>query len=99
MSLLEIEAGDDPVLRKFYKDWVHNLAVYLLEYVFPPSFRSRFADLKLRNLKVTRDYFLKPSRLRKPLWTHKYLESGAFGRNSADMMLGLNYNVAVIADR
>ena len=50
-------------------------------------------------MKSARDYLTRASKLRKPLWSHGHIESGAFGRETSDMMKGMNYYVAVLADK
>ena len=83
----------------FHQKWVVNLLIYILEYVFDSYWRSQYATIKYRNLKSARDYLTRASKLRFPLWSHGHIESGSFGRDTADMMKGMNYHVAVLADK
>ena len=83
----------------FHQQWVVNLLIYILEYIMDPYWRARYADIKYRNLKSARNYLIRADKLRRPLWSHGYIESGAFGRNTSDMMKGMNYYVAVLADK
>ena len=84
---------------EFHQKWVVNLLIYILEYIFDPYWRAQYATIKYRNLKSARDYLTRASKPRKPLWSHGYIESGAFGRETSDMMKGMNYHVAVLADK
>ena len=50
-------------------------------------------------MKSARNYLTRAEKLRKPLWTHSYIESGDFGRSTSDMMKGMNYHVALVANK
>ena len=65
----------------------------------PPYWRALYADIKFRNLKSARNYLIRADRLCKPLWSHAYIESGTFGGSTSDMMKGMNYHVALLADK
>ena len=101
ISFLESRAlQSGPAAMEFHQKWVVNLLIYILEYIFDRKYwRALYATIKYRNLKSARDYLTRASKLRFPLWSHGHIESGAFGRETADMMKGMNYHVAVLADK
>ena len=100
ISFLEARArreGDAAMV--FHQKWVVNLLIYILENILPPYWRALYGQIKFRDLKSARNYLTRAEKLRKPLWSHAYIKSGAFGCETSDMTKGMNYHVAVLADK